>query len=59
MVDKDLDFRERWAGIRGIKKDYTPTPYARKHKQGQIVANPRRAETAAQYLSEDHWGAKI
>ena len=55
-VSKELDVRDRWAGIRALKKDYNPTPYNRKDKQGKIVAQKDRAETAAKFLAENQWG---
>ena len=31
-------------------------PYNSKNKQGKIVAQDSRAETAAKYLAEEQWG---
>ena len=53
---KELDVREKWAGIRALKSNFNPMPYNRKDKQGNIVAQESRAETAAQHLAYDQWG---
>jgi len=29
-LDKDLDIRDKWLGIRQLKQEYQPNPYARK-----------------------------
>eukprot|EP00973_Karenia_brevis_P022307 3069330-Karenia_brevis.AAC.1 len=47
-VRHELDVRDNWAGIRALKREYTPLPYNRKDPQGNIVAQGSRAETAAQ-----------
>ena len=48
--------RDRWAGIRALKREYKPQPYNRKNKEGIIVEQDERAETAAKYLAEIQWG---
>jgi DNA gyrase subunit B len=55
-VAKELDVRDRWAGIRALKNEYSPQPYTRRDQQGRIVAQKTRAETAAEYLAYQHWG---
>ena len=42
-ISKELDVRECWAGIRALRKDYTPQPYNRKDKEGNVVAQSSRA----------------
>ena len=32
IIDKDLDVREKWAGIRQLKTPYKPIPYSQKRK---------------------------
>ena len=53
---EELDVHEHWAGIRALKKEYSPMPDNRKNRQGIVAAQGSRAETAAQYLHEDQWG---
>ncbi len=36
-VDKDLDMRYRWLGIKRMRKDYQPTPFQRRRKDGKHV----------------------
>eukprot|EP00973_Karenia_brevis_P004309 590674-Karenia_brevis.AAC.1 len=55
-VKQELDVRDRWAGIRALKKEYHPNPYNRKDENGRIVAQKDKAETAAKYLAEKQWG---
>ena len=45
-IDKDLDPREKWAGIRELRKQYKPIPYAQK-KDGRKIKTKDRAEAAA------------
>ena len=54
-VAAELDVRDRWAGIRALKKEYNPRPYNRKDKEGNIVPQKDRAETAATYLAKQQW----
>ena len=46
-ISKDLDLRERWLGIRELKKKYTPTPFHNKDKYGIHIQYKRRAQYAA------------
>ncbi len=58
-IDKELDVKERWAGIRRIKGKYQPQPYNRTDKyMGKHVHMKERAEKAAEYLSQEQWGKK-
>ena len=45
-LDKDLDIREKWLGIRQLKAEYRPTPYSRKTKEGEHIRMEERAEKA-------------
>ncbi len=50
-IDKDLDVRERWAGIRSIKSKYRPQPYNRTDKYGgKHVHMKERAEKKQQNI---------
>ena len=51
-----MDVRDRWAGIRALTNDYSPQPYTRRDQNGRIVGQQNRAETAAEYLANQHWG---
>eukprot|EP00973_Karenia_brevis_P034736 4792890-Karenia_brevis.AAC.1 len=55
-VKEELDVRDHWAGIRALKKEYSPMPYNRRDAYGNIVAQSSRAETAAQHLAFSQWG---
>ncbi len=58
-ITKELDVRERWAGIRRIKSKYQPQPYNRTDKySGKHIHMKQRAERAADYLSQEQWGKK-
>ncbi len=58
-IAKELDVRERWAGIRRIKGKYQPQPYNRTDKcSGKHIHMKQRAERAADYLSQEQWGKK-
>ena len=37
IIDKDLDVRDKWAGIRELKKPYKPIPYAQKTNDGRKI----------------------
>ena len=45
-IDKDLDPREKWAGIRELKTPYKPIPYAQRRKDGTKIKIVDRAESA-------------
>ena len=58
-IAKELDIRERWAGIRRLKSKYQPQPYNRTDKHsGMHIHMKQRAEKAAEYLSKEQWGKK-
>ena len=59
MIDKDLDERDIWMGIRTMANEYKPRPYSRKRKNGEPVPLEQIAEEAAKYLHEEHWGKNI
>ena len=43
-IDKDLDVRSKWAGIRQLKTPYKPIPHAQKRKDGTKIRVKDRAE---------------
>lgn len=53
---EELDERDRWMGIRMLKKGYTPNPYYRKAKGGIHIEIRRRAQETANYLKTAQWG---
>ena len=55
-LSKELDIRDRWLGIRELKRKYNPTPFHNKNAQGQHIQHKQRAQEAARYLSEQQWG---
>ena len=52
MVDKDLDVRDRWMGIRYLKKGYQPIPYRIKDEEDKRVAVGNKAHEAANFLAK-------
>ena len=56
MVKEHLDERDIWMGIRWMKNDYKPRPFARKGQNKDYVPIEAIAETAACYLKNEHWG---
>jgi hypothetical protein len=56
MVENDLDTRDRWLGLRCLRKDFEPIPYALKDKNKQHVPMERKAQAAADFLAEQIWG---
>ena len=55
-LDKDLDCRDQWMGIKRLKEQYQPNPYHRKTKEGTHIKKEERAKEAAKYLSKEQWG---
>ena len=55
-VDKDLDVRDRWLGIRELKSKYNPILYHNKDKEGKHLSWTQRAQKAAEYLSQQQLG---
>ena len=55
-LSKDLDVRDRWMGIRGIKKEYQPSPYHRKTADESHIPKHKIAEEAARHLAQNQWG---
>jgi len=56
MVAEDLDPRDRWFGLKCLRKDIDPIPYAMKDKANKRVPMRGRAQAAAEYLAEKIWG---
>ena len=40
-LDRDLDARERWMGIRRLKSDYKPQPFQRNDERGKPVTRSK------------------
>ena len=55
-VSKELDLRDRWLGIRELKRKYTPTPFHNKNAEGLHIQHKKRAQEAAKHLSEKTMG---
>jgi hypothetical protein len=55
-ISKELDIRDRWLGIKELKRKYTPTPYHNKDNHGLHIKHKQRAQHAAKYLSGTQWG---
>ena len=57
-IDEAVDDKGRWKGIKFMKRDYQPTPYALKDNNGKLVPPSQQADTIATYLEQDHWGKR-
>ena len=57
-LDKDLDIRDKWLGIRQLKQEYQPHTYARTTKEGHHIPQKDMAQKAAEYLAKEQWGKK-
>jgi hypothetical protein len=57
-LDKDLDLRSQWLGIRRLRKEYQPTPFSRRGKQGAHIPLDRRAEESALFLANEVWARR-
>ena len=57
-VSTDLDVRDRWLGLRQLRKNYTPIPYSRRTQDGKHIPMQGRAEEAAKYLANEIWTDK-
>ena len=55
-VSRELDIRDRWLGIRQMKKQFAPNPYCRKDERGRHIPKDRLAEETAKFLAEEVWG---
>ena len=57
-IDKDLDIRDRWLGIRQLKQECQPNPYARRTQEGKFIKQNQRAQEAANYFGKEQWETK-
>ena len=55
-LDKDLDVRDKWLGLRNLRSNYNPHPYSRTTKHGEHVHTKQRAQKAAEDLGTTQWG---
>ena len=51
MLSKELDLKDRWLGIKQLKKKYQPIPYVFKTEDGRRRNYHNRAEAAAEELA--------
>eukprot|EP00975_Prorocentrum_lima_P020913 4400842-Prorocentrum_lima.AAC.1 len=58
-VRKELDVRDQWLGLRQLKREFTPTPFAKKTAQGHHVKMEEAAQQAASYLQDRHWARPL
>ena len=54
-LDKDLDIRDRWLGLRQLKNTYKPMTYHQKDRHGKHVPRDERAGKAAEYWAFEIW----
>lgn len=56
-IERDLDVREQWLGIRQLENKFTPHPYSRNdHITGEHIHTRSRPQKAADYLKTKQWG---
>ena len=51
-----LDVRDKWLGIRMLRKGYTPIPYTLKDEKGKRLRVGEKTAEAAEYLAKHIWG---
>ena len=56
-IHKDLDLRERWLGIRKLKKDFKPMPYYRRDIEGHSIPKHQQAQQIAELWANTIWKA--
>ena len=56
MVSKDLDERDRWLGLKMLRKGYQPIPNKLRDERGQTYSTRNKAEEAAEFLASRIWG---
>ena len=56
-VHEDLDLRDRWFGVKMVKKPFSPQVYTKHDKNGIPVTFKQQAEATAEYLDTKHWAA--
>lgn len=59
MASQKLDLRDRWFGLRKLKRGYNPKPYARRSTAGGPIERKQRAQEAAKYLAKVQWGKNL
>jgi len=57
-MDKDLDLRDKWLGIRFLKKKNESKTYEGSDRFGKQVNASEQAAAAAEYLQKEQWGDK-
>ncbi len=55
MVNNDMDIRDKWLGIKTIKKDFKPNLYEISDRMGNKVKLKDKAEAIADYLGNVQW----
>ena len=54
-LDKDLDLKDKWLGIKKLKKNYTPQPYVKKDERGIPIPRHKIADFSAKQLKKLFW----
>ena len=57
-LDKDLDVRDQWLGLKRMKSTHVPRSFCRKDQHGKHIPMNMRAEEAASYLEGKQWGVQ-
>jgi len=52
----DLDVKDKWMGLKKLKKKYVPIPYFRKTKEGVPIKRTEQAQKVAEFLRDNIWG---
>lgn len=58
-VDEDMDVRDKWLGIKFLKKKHAPNLYERADMHGNTVNFNDKAKATAEYLSTKQWGIPV
>jgi len=51
----ELDVKDRWMGLKKLKKKYVPIPYFRKTKEGVPIKRAEQAQKVAEFLRDNIW----
>ena len=54
-LDRELDVRDQWLGIKRLKSTYVPQSFCRRDEEGNHIPMNMRAEEAAKYLETKQW----
>ncbi len=56
LTDKELDIRDKWLGIKQLKRKVTRKLYESADMHGNVTAFKQQTDAAADYLEQKQWG---